>query len=107
MDDGLGVSLASEIGNWARRNNIANVHTDTNYQLNIEDAEIIRDFEIVVFADASTEEVKENVLLTRLDGNNELTFTTHAASPGYVVHLCNHLFGCKPEAYLLHIKGYE
>jgi hypothetical protein len=37
----------------------------------------------------------------------DVTFTTHAASPGYIVKLCSNLFGKCPEVFLLHVKGYE
>lgn len=107
MDDGLGVYLAGKIAEWAERNGMANVHTDSNYQLNIEDADVIKDYDIVVFADASVEELGHGFSVTKLDGVKELSFTTHEASPGYVVCLCSSLFGYIPESYLLHIKGYE
>ena len=106
QDDGLGNELVNRMEKWAHSKGLTHVHFESNYQLNIEDAEIISKFDLVVFADASVEEL-ENVALTRLDGKNELSFTSHAASPGYVVHLCAELFGRIPESYLLHIKGYE
>jgi len=36
-----------------------------------------------------------------------VTFTTHAASPGYIVNLCREMYNNAPDSYLLHIKGYE
>jgi hydrogenase maturation protease len=107
QDDGLGILLAQELEKWAEEHKYAHYHFETNYQLNIEDAEIISNYDVVIFADASVEELEQGVVLTRLDGENEMAFTTHAASPGYVFHLCSTLFSKKPEAYLLHMKGYE
>jgi hydrogenase maturation protease len=107
QDDGLGIQLVKELEEWSAGSVEKHVVFETNYQLNIEDAETIRNFDLVIFADASMEELDSPVTLTRLDGINELSFTTHAASPGYVVHLCNKLFGAHPRSYLLHIRGYE
>lgn len=107
QDDGLGPLLVKELEDWARGNNLGNIHFDSNYQLNIEDAEIISKFDLVIFADASVEDLPGEVTVTALDGQNELSFTSHAASPGYIVYLCKDLFGIQPEAYLVHIKGYQ
>lgn len=107
QDDGLGIQLVNELETWAREKGIDQVCFDTNYQLNIEDAEIISNYDMVIFADASVEEMASGVALTSVSGENELTFTTHAASPGYIVHLCRKLFEKVPKAYLLHLKGYE
>lgn len=107
QDDGLGILLVNELEEWARANKLDHIQFDTNYQLNIEDAEIISNYNLVIFADASVEELKEGVAISRLDGQNDLSFTTHAASPGYIVHLCKKLFNKDPRSYLVHIKGYE
>ena len=62
--------------------------------------------DVVIFADASTEEI-DDFILTEVTGESEATFTTHAASPGYILQLCTDLFGKCPRVYLLHIKGYQ
>jgi hydrogenase maturation protease len=107
QDDGLGIQLVKKLEEWSARSAAHQIVFESNYQLNIEDAEIIRNFDLVIFADASMEELDSPVTITRLDGHNELSFTTHAASPGYVVHLCTKLFDKQPRSFLLHIKGYE
>jgi hypothetical protein len=60
----------------------------------------------VIFADASTEEI-DDFIFTEVTGEDNVSFTTHAASPGYIVKLCSDLFGNSPRVYLLHIKGYQ
>ena len=107
QDDGLGNALITELRQWAEKEGWSHIQFESNYQLNIEDAEMISHFDKVFFVDASVEEDVHDFALTSLTGMNEMTFTTHAASPGYVVHLCSKLFGDIPEAYLLHIRGYE
>lgn len=106
QDDGLGIALTEQLEQWVEENQIAGVEFDSNYQLNIEDASAIAQKDLVVFADASEEDIKD-FCLSRVDGSSKVTFTTHAASPGYIVQLCKELFQEEPIVLLLHIKGYE
>lgn len=105
-DDGLGIELVKKLEDWSKQSGLHGIKCDSNYQLNIEDAEIISGKDVVIFADASTEEI-DDFILTEVTGESEATFTTHAASPGYIVKLCTELFGKCPRVYLLHIKGYQ
>jgi len=74
--------------------------------LNIEDAAAIAQKDVVIFADASEEDI-EDFCLSQVDGSSKVSFTTHAASPGYIIQLCKELFKKEPLVLLLHIKGYE
>jgi hydrogenase maturation protease len=106
QDDGLGYEMVRMLEKWAGSENIHGIYFDSNYQLNIEDAEIVSRYDMVVFVDASTEEI-DDFLLTEVTGESDVAFTTHAASPGYIVKLCHDLFDKHPQVYLMHIKGYE
>jgi hydrogenase maturation protease len=106
QDDGLGIALTERLADWAFENQITGVEFDNNYQLNIEDAAAIVQKDLVIFADASDEDI-EGFCLSQVDGSTKVSFTTHAASPGYVVQLCKELFQKEPQVLLLHIKGYE
>ena len=107
QDDALANLLVDKLQDWIDNNNIEGVYTDSNYQLNIEDAEIISHYETIFFADASIEDI-ENVKLTEVEANNsKVEFSMHAVSPAYVLDLCNKMYGKTPKTYLLHIKGYE
>ena len=106
QDDGLGISVAEKLDHWAKSRRINNVRTDTNYQLNIEDAINISENEIVFFVDASKEELK-NFTITKVEPCDKANFTMHAVSPGYVLNICKEMYGKIPETYLIHIKGYE
>jgi hydrogenase maturation protease len=106
MDDGLGCRFVELFSLWAREQNISNIEFDCNYQLNIEDAHTISEKDLVIFADASQEEI-EDFVLTQVDESSDMSFTSHEASPGYIFHLCQKLFNKTPKTYLLHIKGYE
>lgn len=106
QDDGLGVMLAEEIARWSKDNQLFHVDTDTNYQLNVEDAAVIAGYSHVIFADASQEEVPA-YRFDRLLPSAKTEFTMHAVSPGFILHLCKQMFSHEPETYLLHIRGYE
>ena len=102
QDDGLGSAfvdrIQESIGN--------NVQCDTNYQLNIEDAANIAEFDTVIFVDASKEDI-EDFKFTEVTPSDQVSFTMHAVSPAYVLHLCESIYKKSPKTYLLHIKGYE
>ena len=106
QDDGLGIAFVDRIKEWVNAEGLTGFDFDSNYQLNIEDAATIAEKDIVIFADASVEDM-DDFCLSAVDGTKNVTFTTHAASPGYIVQLCEELFDRHPPVYLLHIKGYE
>lgn len=106
QDDGLGVLAAEKIEKWSKKEKINSINVDYNYQLNIEDAAEMTDRDIVIFIDASKEEIND-YLFTRIRPSNKLEFTTHSISPSYLLNLCEIIYDKSPEAYLLHIKGYK
>lgn len=107
QDDGLGIALAEKIDLWARERFPGKVEVDTNYQLNIEDAEKISHYQMVVFADASQENIESFTFTPVTPSKATIEFTMHAMSPSYIVHLCRDLFQKQPDCFLLHIRGYE
>ena len=106
QDDGLGIALVNRLEDWAAERQLEGISFDNNYQLNIEDADAIAEQDLVIFADASEEEI-EDFCLSVVDSKGGLAFTTHSASPGYILKLCQELFQKDPLVLLLHIKGYE
>jgi hydrogenase maturation protease len=106
QDDGAGVMLAEKLDEWILDGKLEGVHTDTNYQLNLEDAATVSKYDLVIFADASREELN-SFRMDPLPGSPRVEFTMHAVSPAFILHLCREVFGREPEAYLLHIRGYE
>jgi len=106
QDDGLGVVLAEELERWALENKFAHLHTDSNYQLNLEDAAAIAGYDMVIFADASKEDIP-HFSLEPLLSSEKVEFTMHAVSPAFILHLCHQVFNHEPVAYLLHIRGYK
>jgi len=53
QDDALGNEMVKKIQDWIDEHKLKCMETDSNYQLNIEDAEKISEWPIVVFVDAS------------------------------------------------------
>lgn len=106
-DDGLGVLCALEIERWLHQEGIADVVVETNYQLNIEDAETISNYDVIYFVDASLEAIKDVSLTEVIPDANIIEFSMHAISPAYVLKLCSNIFGKQPLVNLVHIKGYD
>ena len=106
QDDALGVMLADHMEKWAEEKGIKSIDFDTNYQLNIEDALTISEYDMVIFADASIEQIT-GFKLTKVIPSQKTEFTMHAMSPDFVLHLCQSLYDKYPSTYLLHIKGFE
>ena len=106
-DDGLGILAANTIEAWAKAKGLVWLDVETNYQLNIEDAEIISNYDVVYFVDASLEAIEDVSITQVLPDSNKIEFSMHAISPAYVLKLCRDMFGKSPKTYLMHIKGYE
>lgn len=102
QDDGLGPMIIDKLD----QENIEGITTDSNYQLNIEDADNISGSDIVIFVDASID-ADEPFSFKKIEPSAEITFTTHSMSPESVIALCGDIYGRVPDAYVLAIRGYE
>jgi hydrogenase maturation protease len=105
-DDGLGPMLIEKVEKWVKENQIPDIAFDSNYQLNIEDAYTIRDYDVVIFVDASVEDI-ECFIIDRVKPDNKVAFNTHSVSPGFVLELCRKFYKKYPNTFLVHIKGYD
>ena len=77
------------------------------YQLQIEDADLLRTYHRVIFVDASKEDLPTGVAWSPLEAAGEVAFSTHALSPGTVLRLAEELYDVRPEAWTLAIAGKE
>jgi hydrogenase maturation protease len=102
QDDGLGPMVIDKLEN----ENIEGITTDSNYQLNIEDADNIAGSDFVIFVDASID-ADEPFSFRKIEPSAEITFTTHSMSPESVIALCGDIHGRIPDSYVLAIRGYE
>lgn len=106
QDDALGILLAEELEKWTTKNNLGFIDFDSNYQLNIEDALAISNYDVVIFADASIEDIADYTI-TKVQPSQKTEFTMHAMNPGFVLHLCQSLYDRHPDTFLVHLKGYK
>ena len=103
-DDGLGPALAEAIEALA----MPGVSVDANYQLTVEDAAEMGQYQAVLFADAAADGPSP-FWFSRIDdsGVGRLGWTSHSVTPVQVVALARDLFGSKVAAYVLGIRGYS
>ena len=101
QDDGLGPAIISKL----ESEQVSGINTDSNYQLNVEDALEISGFKIAIFVDASVS-VEEPFAFYEIVPSSEITFTTHSMSPQSVLALCNDLYHTKVKAFILEVRGY-
>lgn len=99
-DDGLGIRFAE----WVADRGFSGVSVESNYQLNVEDALTISHYDIVVFADACANKIRD-FRVSVLEPAAQVVFTTHAMTPGSVLGLCHDLYEKCPASFLLEISG--
>ncbi len=103
LDDGLGPAFAERIASLA----IPGVTADADYQLNVEDAEAVARHDAVLFADASVDAAAPFTLTPLAPAPGVLGFSSHSVSPSTLLGLAASLFGARPRAWLLALRGYE
>lgn len=101
QDDGLGPALIERLG----EDGIPGVATDSNYQLQVEDALAVSESQMVIFVDAAASG-EEPFTFIELEPSKEITFTSHSVSPGSVLALCHDIYRKKVKAFMLGIRGY-
>lgn len=103
LDDGLGPMLASEVA----AAKLPNVTVESDYQLNVEDAETIARHDVAILVDASTN-CPEPFSFSKLQAAEDtLSFSTHSVTPAEALGLARQLFGATTETWLMGIRGYE
>ena len=113
-DDGLGAAIVARAAGLNVRDLVEGAVVFVSperdavwkYQLNIEDADLIRGYDRVVFADAAAEG-GEPVVWAEVAASPSIAFTTHEMAPASVLALCEELGGRAPRAFLLAVRGYE
>jgi hydrogenase maturation protease len=102
-DDGLGPTLAEII----EERDLPGVTIESDYQLTVEDAALVADHKIVLFADAAIEGAEPFFVRRLFPQQNGVGFSSHGVEPGGVLALARELFNAEPTSYLLGIRGYE
>ena len=100
----MGVALVEELEAWATAEGIPGLVFDSNYQLNAEDALAVAESRQVVFVDAA-KEGPAPFEFRPLAPQKEISFSTHAMPPESVLALADELYGARPPAWILAIRG--
>ena len=76
------------------------------YQLMVEEAEIIADYQTVIFVDASKESYPDGFEMEPLLPSEQVAFSTHEVPPNQILNLCDTIYNRLPKAFLIKITGY-
>lgn len=102
LDDGLGAAFGRAFEKVRPRG----VDIEIDYQLNVEDAMTISEYDSVVFVDAAVSG-QDPFFFTRVEPRPAVSYTSHSVEPEHLLSLAEEMFGSKAEAYALGIRGYE
>ena len=102
-DDGLGPAFA----NGMEAMGFSGVTVESDYQLTIEDAVTIADFDVVVFADADKSSAEPFYLYEIKPDMDLSSISSHLVTPQEVLGLAMELFGAHAKGYILGIRGYD
>lgn len=105
-DDRLGIDCIALLQEWISANKIRFITCKTSPQLNIEDAEEISNYDLVILVDASIDDIG-GVQFSGVEIEENAAFTTHTVSPSHLLKLSRELYAGNPLVYLLQIQGYE
>ena len=103
LDDGLGPALAEHFQTLE----LPSVTVESNYQLNVEDAAQIAEYDTVVFADASTEAEPPFTFTPVAAAQGGLSFSSHSVSAPQLLGMVKELFHAEPAAWMIAIRGIE
>ncbi len=100
-DDGLGWAFVQAI----EKQGDFYGNTLLRYQLQVEDAELISQYDQVIFADAFQGYLEAGFSFKKCIAAKDFSFTTHRLAPETVLYLCQELYQKKPTAFMLLING--
>jgi hydrogenase maturation protease len=100
-DDGLGWKFVDLLENMG----FDFLDHEYRYQLQVEDAALVSEYDVVVFVDATYEKLDEGFEVRPCVATEQSFFSTHAQSPEAILHLTNTLYKKFPKAYVIAICG--
>ena len=77
------------------------------YQLLVEDADLISEYETIFFVDANKTTLKEGFSIEQIYPSEKVNFSTHSIPPNQILNLCETIYLKKPKAYVIKIQGYN
>lgn len=102
QDDGLGWLFLD----FLNEQNL-DIDLEYRYQLQIEDAELISNYQTVIFVDATKEDTKDGYYLKPCHASEKYSFSTHSLQPETILYLAKKLYDHNPEASIFGIQGYD
>ena len=100
-DDGLGWRLGEMIADL----DMDGINVEFRYQLQVEDAQLISQYDAVIFMDATEEYVEKGFWFSRCLPGNNYYYSSHKQSPEALLYLSGELYGKWPDAWILAIGG--
>ena len=104
QDDGLGWAFVDWLEAQGR---CPDAEIQRNYQLLLEDADLISTKRRVLFIDATKDAAVTSFTLERAAPKMDFSFTSHAISIPAIMATCQQCFGRLPEVHVLAIRGFE
>ena len=102
-DDGTGWFVISELSKL----NLPGVTLETAHQLEVDFAEVVRDYDQVVFVDAAIPESPEPWCTSEVQPGFRSHAVAHFMAPGDILGLCQTLYGRTPRGVLFSIRGHD
>ncbi len=103
QDDGLGWLFLD----YLTEKQYNHLDLEYRYQLQIEDAELICNYETVIFVDAVKSNVVEGFYFEECKPSAKYGFSTHELAPETILHLAKSLYQHQPKTYILGIQGIQ
>lgn len=103
QDDGLGWCFLDSL----EKEGINTENLVYKYQLLVEDADLISEYETIFFVDANKTQLKEGFSIEQLYPSEKVNFSTHSVPPNQILNLCETIYLKKPKAYVVKIQGYN
>lgn len=102
-DDGIGPALAERL----KALDLDGVRVEAAYQLNVEDAELVAQHDVVVFADACLCAPPPYLLRPVEPRTGTIEFSTHTQAPEGVLGLAHDVFGARTKGFAMGVRGYD
>ena len=100
-DDGLGWDFVENI----EQKKLPNISCEFRYQLQIEDAHLISQYERVFFVDASHQSIDKGFEINECKPINHFYFSSHSQSPETILYLAKELYHKDSSAFTIAIAG--
>ena len=103
QDDGLGWLFLDHL----KEKQFNHLDLEYRYQLQIEDAELICNYDTVIFVDAVKSNVAEGFYLKKCKPSAKFGYSTHELAPETILHLAKSLYNHQPKSHILGIEGVQ